>query len=277
MSLKKLIVNADDYGMNEGVSRGILAASAAGSVRSTTAMTNCPDFERAMDDVKSAGCDIDVGMHLNLTWGRPLSNPDKIPTLVDDAGVFLRRGALLRKSLLGEISEDEIYRELRLQCERLLGRLGSITHLDGHHHVHIFPVVRGAVSRLAKELSIPFVRAPLEGSWSPLRWQPLRRLGISLISSSGARYWRSRGFNTSDHFGGFALGAGEGFKDRWLRTMDLMPEGVCEIMVHPGYSSPENDSYDSGRQAELDWLADDGLLEAARRRGIVFTSFAEFC
>jgi len=273
--MKSLILNADDYGMNEAVSRGILKAAAEGPVRAASAMANCPDFDRAMDDLAGSGASLDVGVHLTLTWGEPLSKPREIPTLVDDDGRFHERAVLLRRALLGSVSEAEAYREFRAQCARLSERLPRITHLDGHHHVHSYPTICRAAERVAREFEIPFVRAPREGLWSPWRWYAARRVGIAMLAASGRRYWRERGFKTADYFGGFALGGVGDFKRRWIESLDRIPEGVGEVMVHPGLASVENDSYDVGRRAELDWLSGSDLSESAEERGVGFTSFSE--
>jgi len=273
--MKQLILNADDYGMNEATSRGILHVASKGAVRSTSAMSSSTDFERAMWDLDSSGVDLDVGIHLNLTWGRPLSDPARIPSLVDDDGRFHGRSKLLAKALAGTISGSEVYRELRLQCERISERLSAITHLDGHHHVHVYPIVREVAERLARQFRIPYVRAPLEGLWSPWHWESARRLGMSMLAASSPGYWRRRGFRTADYFGGFALGGGDGLERKWFRTLCVCPDGVGEIMVHPGRPSADNDSYNVGREAELRWFASEGFLKSAGDLGIEFTSFRE--
>jgi predicted glycoside hydrolase/deacetylase ChbG (UPF0249 family) len=273
--MKYLILSADDFGMNEAVSRGILTAASQGSLRATAAMANCAFFESALSELDASGESLDVGIHLNLTWGIPLSHPSLIPSIVDDEDRLLTRGALLQRSLLHRISEDEVYEEFRAQCARLALIRGRITHLDGHHHIHVYPVVRRAAERVAHEFGISYVRAPREGLWSPWYWGMGRRLGMSLLRSSGKPYWRKRGFCTPDFFGGFALGCGPAFRERWIGTLSRIREGVTEIMVHPGYSSGDNDTYDEGRRDELEWLVSGELEEAAGARGILFTSFAE--
>ena len=273
--MKHLILNADDYGMNEAVSRGILEAAAGGALRSTTAMASCGDLDRAMDELAESGRALDVGIHLNLSWGSPLSRPEDIPSLVDGEGRFHSRAHLMSRAIAGSVSWEEACREFRLQCERLATRVDRITHLDGHHHVHSFPTICRAAERVAREFNIPYVRTPREGLWSPWYWSPARRMAIALFSASGKGYWRSRGFNTSDYFGGFALGGVDGFENRWLKTLASLPDGICEIMVHPGYSSSENDSYDVERSVELEWLKGEEFMNAARESNVTFSSFGE--
>ncbi|PIR18029.1 MAG: hypothetical protein COV46_01580 [Deltaproteobacteria bacterium CG11_big_fil_rev_8_21_14_0_20_49_13] len=253
---KKLIINADDYGMTLPVSKGILRTIEAGTVRSTSVMTNSPEFEASMDELARLNPHPEVGLHATLTWGRPLSHLKDIPTLVDKNGRFLSRNKLLLRSLLGKISPHDVYKEMHAQCKRLSKRYPDISHIDGHHHVHVFPVIRKATEAVAREFGIKFVRSPREGLWSPWYKACVRRLMIGMLSSSKPTYWRSRGFATSDHFGGYSLSGGSGLKKRWLGTLAILPNGTTEIMVHPGYCSENKDTYNEGRKDEVAVLTD---------------------
>ena len=265
---KQLIVNADDFGITPEVTRGILEVARAGVVRSTTAMTNGPHFGASMAALAASGLDLDVGLHCTLTWGRPLTDPREVPTLVGPDGRFLSRIALLRRAILGGIAVDEAYRELRAQAERLLAVRPSITHLDGHHHVHTFPTIALAAERVAERFGIRYVRAPLEGRWSPATWATVRRLVVAALPAAGPGYWRRRKLLTSDHFGGFALGARPGLRERWIAALGRVRPGITEIMVHPGYVSTEIDGYNAGREEEVRVLTDAAILAAAREAGV---------
>ncbi len=272
---KKLVLNADDYGMTLPISRGILKACSAGAVLSTSAMANSPDFDKAMDEIVALHAHPDVGFHATLTWGRPVLDPKDVPTLVDREGNFLPRAQLLKRALFRKISSDEVYRELYAQCEKLAKRWPDISHMDGHHHVHTFPVVRGAAEKVAREFEIRFVRSPHEGSWSPWHKALVRKWAVKSFAASRPAYWRGRGFLSTDHFGGFSLGAGADLKKRWLNTISKLPPGISEIMVHPGYESENGDSYNAEREEEIKILNDTGLVDFAIKAGVKFTSFRE--
>ncbi len=272
---RRLVINADDYGMTLPVSRGILKAAASGAVRSTSAMANSPAFEESMDELIRAEAKPEVGFHATLTWGRPLSDPKQIPTLVDKEGAFLSRGALLQKSLRGAVSEEEAYLELRAQCERLAKRWPEIGHLDGHHHVHCFPTVCNAAARVAREFHIRIVRAPYEGRWSSWHAAFFRRLAIASLPASRPAFWLARGFICADRFGGFALGAHDQLASSWNRTLTRLPGGTTEIMVHPGYESDNRDGYNVEREKELELLADPAFAQSAKAAGVRLISFRE--
>jgi len=273
--MKRLIVNADDFGMTAEISRGILAAALAGMVLQTTAMASSPALEESLSLLESSGADLDVGLHATLTWGAPILPPSEIPTLVGPDGRFLSRAALMKRAVLGGVSVDEAYRELRAQCEKLLSLRGAVTHLDGHHHVHVFPTISLAAERVAEKFGIRYVRSPVEGLWSSLKLSPLRRMAVAVLPASSPGFWRRRGFCTSDHFGGFSLGAGEGLKERWISAIKAMREGTTEVMVHPGYPSETTDPYNREREDEVKALTDRALLDAAADCGIAVSRIRE--
>src|SRR3989442_12181882 len=92
--VKRLIVNADDFGRSAGVDRGILRAHREGIVTSTTFMANAPRADEAAALARATPT-LDVGVHLVLTHDRPLTDPVRIPSLVRADGSFGRPSDLL--------------------------------------------------------------------------------------------------------------------------------------------------------------------------------------
>jgi len=149
--MKRLIVNADDFGLCEGANLGILRAHHTGIVTSATVMLNMPGAVAALEAARFTPT-LGVGVHLTLTGGRPLC-PD-VPTLTGPDGRFLRMPALMASA-----SPAELERELRAQVAAFLASGLRPTHLDSHHHVHLeMPAVGEIVRRLGAELGVP-VRA----------------------------------------------------------------------------------------------------------------------
>jgi len=270
--MKRLIVNADDFGMSLDISRGVIEAVSSGLVRATSAMASSPAFGVSMEELSSSGIDMDVGLHVTLTWGRPISDPGSVTTLVDDGGNFLSGDRLFLRALLGGVSVDEAYREMRAQAEFFLSKRPFITHLDGHHHVHVFPTISLAAARIAQKFKIPVVRSPVEGRWSRITNAAIRRLAVALIPAASPDFWRRQGLSTPDNFGGFALGAGKKLKRRWIEALGRLPDGTTEIMVHPGYGGAEGDGY-AGRRDEIGVLSDGKLLEIAASNGVEIVDF----
>jgi predicted glycoside hydrolase/deacetylase ChbG (UPF0249 family) len=133
---RTLIVNADDFGRTRGVSAGIIHAHLHGLVTTTTAMVNLPG---ALADVAQASRQVPtlaLGVHLNLTCGRPVLAPADVPSLVSTDGRFLTPEALIasgRRPLLAHVE-----REWRAQIEAFLTTGASLDHLDSHHHAALF-------------------------------------------------------------------------------------------------------------------------------------------
>src|SRR5689334_13125533 len=161
-AMRRLIVNADDFGFTEQVSRGILDAHREGIVTSTTLMANGAAFDAAVAMSRQAPR-LGIGVHLNLTEGEPVSPALRIPSLVDGSGrLHLTPARLLKGLFRRQINLGDVETELRRQITRILSAGISPTHLDGHKHVHVLPGVSEIVIRLAQEFSIRRVRCPQE-------------------------------------------------------------------------------------------------------------------
>src|SRR5262245_21994876 len=112
---KRLIVNADDFGLTAGVNRAIIEGHMRGAITSATVMANMPAFDDAVRlarDCPSLG----VGLRFNITQGRPVAAASRVRSLIDGRGEFWgTSGALLKRSLTGRLNSEEIAIELRAQ------------------------------------------------------------------------------------------------------------------------------------------------------------------
>jgi len=245
--MKNLIVNADDFGLTEGVNRAIIDGHRNGIVTSTTLMANGMAFEHAVA-VGSAVPTLGVGVHLNLTQGRPICTASQTPSLVTSEGFFYPSpGILARRILARKVELLHIENELRCQIQKIVSAGVQITHLDGHKHVHLLPPIFEVVLKLAREFGILCVRCPIEPARSALG--PLRSgrrgrlrmskqyvLGRALSSLAGWQVEKiaEAGLHRPDHFYGLSQ---TGFLDRELLELMILdvPDGTSEIMCHPGY------------------------------------------
>lgn len=149
--IKKLIMNADDFGMTEGNTMGILAAHRHGILTSTTCMMNMPFAEFALKEAKLYP-DLGVGIHFVLTVGRPLVDGAKSYT--DENGDFIRPSAYTDG--VPHADPEELYVEWKSQMEKYIAIAGhKPTHIDSHHHVHLLPQHIEIAKKLAKEYDIP--------------------------------------------------------------------------------------------------------------------------
>ena len=251
MTARTLIVNADDFGLTAGVSRGILDAHRKGIVTSTTVIVNRPIDPALVEQLLASG--LGVGLHLNLTLGRPISAPERVRSLVDAEGVFIRDPL----ETAARANKDEARIELGTQIDafrRLAGRFP--THLDSHHHVGRHEPIMELVLDFARAIKVP-VRSQDD------------------VARASARKVKVR---TTDHFVGDAGAEPYWTTARVLEHLDALPGGTTEFMTHPGYYDDDlaYSRYGRQRDAELAGLSDLRVREAIERHGIRLTHFGNF-
>ncbi len=289
--MKRLIVNADDWGLTKGVNRGIRDAYGSGIVTSATLMANGQAFEDAVE-ITRAHSSLGVGVHLNLSQGMPVSSPEIIPSLVDPQGrLYLRPGMLWKGIAMGRVSLSEIETELRAQILRVRGAGISPTHLDGHKHVHVLPGISDVVITLARELGIRRVRCPLEKApaLAGLLFDSHRpsvgtakQYAVGRAVSFFARVFRKKcarfGITSPTHFFGVTQ---TGFLDvAEIETLlRRLPYDESELMCHPGYVDPALASAGTRlieeRERELEALTSPRIRRLVDGLGIRLVDYAD--
>jgi hypothetical protein len=247
-----LIVNADDFGRSKGVNLGIVSAHREGIVTSTTLMTNAPATAHAATLAATAP-GLAIGVHLVLTYARPLLNPSRIRSLVREDGSFWRPSELLARS----IDRREALMEYRAQFARareLIGR--EPTHVDTHHWIHDHPALSWAVCELARETGA-----------AARTHTPEQR-----------DEYRAKGVRTPDHFTREFQHPGHIAVADLLAILARLEDGVTELMCHPGEPDPElvaTSAYARERPVELATLTDSRVRDALERERITRITFAE--
>lgn len=243
--MKRLIVNADDFGFTRDVNSGIVEAHRRGIVTATTLMANGAAFEDAVR-LSRENPDLDVGCHLVLVGGSSVLEPAR--ALPRTVSVLLR--AAMRREL-------RLYEELRAQVEKIAGAGVRLTHLDTHKHTHLFPPVLDAVARIAEEFGIQWVRRPFDLPVTPARTPLATRVisrSLSVVRRRFHRVLTSHGCRTTDHFAGFQM-TGRFSAADLASLIRSLPEGTTEFMTHPGHHGQELESartrLKASRAAEL--------------------------
>ncbi len=287
--LRRLIVNADGFGLSAGTNRAIMECLAAGFVRSTSVNVNFPAAQAVPDLVREFPR-VSAGLHVNLAVGRPVCPPDQVPSLVDDRGLFWDtrfRWRLLR----GRIRADHLRREIEAQFLRMRELAGEITHWDGHRNEHLLPGYFENALRIAQGFGVRRMRCHrhriylglCDGTWSH-RAHYVRRPARALRHSiSGCRTVQARraGMRTADRLITPAKVSPDSCKPEramWESLVAWLPPGTSEIYCHPGYpdaSLREHARYVEPRRAEVAALSAPGPLEKARREGVSPISFRE--
>lgn len=284
--MKRLIVNADDFGYTRGVNAGIIRGFRHGIITSTTIMANGAAFE---DAICRAGENptLGVGCHLVLVGGVCVEAPRAIPSLAGSDGQLPPSLAMLTSKLLARVVRaEDIARELRAQVSKLMRAGIRPTHLDSHKHTHSHPQVMEQVARVAEEFGIHRVRKPFEDRDVSVRfmwgdgWGSLRQSVTALVARRAAprfeKLAKAHGICTPEHFWGVAA-TGHLNQEMVLSMIGSMPDGANELMCHPGEYDQElelsHTRLKREREKELEALMDPAVRLAIEERGIELVDY----
>jgi chitin disaccharide deacetylase len=274
----RLIVNADDLGANSARTHGIFQAFEQGIVQCATLLANGSHSDTAAKWAREKH--LPTGLHLNLTEGYPLSPAADIQTLLHANGTFLERHELRRALDEGMIDPLHVEREIRVQMEWFYDSHGAPTHVDGHHHIHIHPAIVPLLLPVLERYGIAFVRIPSE-PLPPHGYEiPADHLAsaqaICEQAEAARTLYKANGIGSTENFRGLAL-VGHASKRNLRHTFSRLPEGTCELMVHPGSPAAEGTPFDLDpqRQTELQMLMDPEIDVQLKRYDIRLCSFAD--
>jgi predicted glycoside hydrolase/deacetylase ChbG (UPF0249 family) len=293
--MRRLIVNADDLGLTDGVNRAIFQAHRDGIVTSTTLMANSRAFAAAAEMAKAGNADgtISVGCHVVLMDGEPLLPPAKVPSLLEPGadGANRFRDSLndfVVASFRHRLNPQEIEAEAAAQMERMQSAGLVPSHFDTHKHAHMFPAVLRPLLRAAKARGVRAVRNPFGQIWPlPLSnllrtrqvWKRFAQLNVlRKLAGPFRREVELHGLRTTDGSLGVMV---TGSLDLKLFTamIDNMPEGTWEFVCHPGYNDAELEGVRTrlrqSREQELQLLISPEAKEELRRRDIELISYHE--
>jgi hopanoid biosynthesis associated protein HpnK len=270
MGTRRLIVNADDFGFTNDVNAGILEAHQHGILTAATLMANGPAFEQAVE-LARAHRTLDVGCHLVLIGGRPVSRPQQ---------EFPRNVKELMLRLMDRAFRQWIYTELEAQVQRILRAGISPTHLDTHKHTHLAPPVLDALCRVSQRFGIRWVRRPFDLPLSGNASFSTRAVNTSLrrLRSRFDRKLKAHGCITTDHFAGFQL-TGAFRAGELAALIRALPEGLTEFMCHPGRCTSElrgaPTRLKESRERELQALMSAEVRQVLEREGIELTNYSK--
>jgi hopanoid biosynthesis associated protein HpnK len=260
--VRRLIINADDFGLTAGVNRGIAELHTAGLLTSATLMARAGATTEAIS-LARANPALGVGCHVVLVDGVPVLSPrTEVPHLAHAARGQFRPGlpAFLRALYIAPGRRKlgkQIQAEARAQIEFLQSQGLALTHIDTHKHTHMFPTVLRAVLRAARACGLRAVRNPFEPAWAVratagARWG--RVAEVSLLRWL-APVWRrilvEEGFVSTD--GTIAVvGTGILNHDMVRRLLGQLPHGTWELVTHPGYNDADLDRVRTRLRASRD-------------------------
>jgi hopanoid biosynthesis associated protein HpnK len=254
--VRRLIVNADDFGLTVGVNRAIVETNTDGVVSSATLMANGGAFDDAVTAARSAPS-LSVGCHVVLVDGTPVSPPAILDTLVairsaEPEKFYSSLSAFAARATLGGFDRDQLVTEITAQIRKIQSSGIQVTHLDTHKHAHVFPEILVALLRAARICGVRAIRNP----FVPVKAMPAKqykgkrhlwkRYGQTRMLQTFSRHFRDRvkraGVLAPDGVVGvIETGTLEssGYSSLLRQTLASLPEGTWEWVCHPGYSDAE--------------------------------------
>ncbi len=238
-SSRRLIINGDDFGYSSAVNRAILQAHRQGVLTSTSLMVN----ERAADEavqLAKATPSLAVGLHLVLVLGRAALSPTAIPTLVNSHGKFTNSPFVAGvQYYFSRAARREVRNEMRAQFEKFVATGLPFSHVDGHTHLHMHPVIFDELIPLCEEFGVPRLRVVkgeiglslrLDRSQLPRKFV----LGtvFNLLARRCAKKLRGRGFAVPEKVYGL-LQTGNLNEEYLLGLIPQMAQTTSEIYAHP--------------------------------------------
>jgi chitin disaccharide deacetylase len=289
--VRRLIVNADDFGFTAGVNRGIVEAHAHGIVTSSTLLANGRAFEDAVRLTKSVPR-LSVGCHVVLIDGEPVLDAKLLPSITSahstGASFRDRLQFFAARALAGRLDSGEIEAEASAQIRKLQSAGVSVSHLDTHKHTHLFPAVLRPLLRAARACGVRAIRNPF-GPRKPLKssellarpslWTRYAEVRILRTLASTFRDSASReDMVTPDGtFGIVVTGALD--EQLFQGIAAIVPEGTWEFVCHPGYNDNDLKSAKTrlraSRENELRVLTMPEARELLSRHGIDLISYRE--
>jgi len=281
--VRKLIVNADDFGLHPGVNKAVIEGHVSGCITSTSLMPGGAAYAGAVD-LAAKYPELGVGVHLTLVGGeKPVLDQALVPSLVDEEGrLFNDYLQFIARFIVGKVNLAEVRLELAAQLDKVFGSGLVPTHVDSHQHLHVLPGISDIVLDLAWSRGIKALRVsdePLSfiGGYPFAPGRLIGRTALTLLATLVRRKAKRRGFSVPDFF--FGMLAGGNMKEEYLlKIIEQLPPGVSEIMVHPG-----NDDLALGAayhwplhwQSELSALTSAAVINRLATMNINLVSFKE--
>jgi hopanoid biosynthesis associated protein HpnK len=285
--VRRLIVNADDFGYTSGVNRAIVEAHTRGVVTSSTLMAKGAAFSDAVELSRETP-KLSIGCHVVLIDGEPVLEAAQIPSLA--AAGYFRDGlkSFAARAIAGRIAADEIAAESAAQIRKIQSAGIAVSHIDTHKHTHLFPKVLRPLLRAAAECGVRAIRNPF-GPRMPLRSSQLlarpnlwtRFAEVRILSRFAGKFREAvdrEGFAAPDGTLGIEV-TGSLDETLFRAIAGSIPDGTWEFVCHPGYNDADlraaRTRLRESREMELRVLTLPGAREVLEREGVQLISYRD--
>jgi hopanoid biosynthesis associated protein HpnK len=287
--VRRLIVNADDFGFTSGVNRAIVDGHTRGIVTSTTLMATGQAFEEAVNLAKTVP-HLSVGCHVVLIDGQPVLETGRLSTLTSTRSGSVRfpdsLKAFAARAIGGRFDSNEIEAEATAQIRKIQVAGITVSHVDTHKHTHLFPAVLRPLLRAARACGVQAIRNPF-GPRRPLRSGELlarpglwtRYAEVRILRTLSGRFRdavKKSDFATPD--GTFGVVVTGVLDEKLFRHIaEIIPEGTWEFVCHPGYNDADlqraQTRLRASRETELRVLTMPDVRELLSNSGIELISY----
>jgi chitin disaccharide deacetylase len=285
--VRRLIINADDFGFTSGVNKAIAEAHLHGVVTSTTLMANGKSFAGAVDLALSMP-NLSVGCHVVLIDGEPVVEASGLPSLT--ASNTFRDGlkSFAARAVAGRIDSEEITAEATAQIKKTQASGIRVSHFDTHKHTHVFPQILRPLLRAAADCGVRALRNPF-GPRMPLRSSDLlarpklwtRYAEVQVLRRFAGKFHNAvkrEGFATPD--GTLGIEVTGTLDERLFHAIAAsIPDGTWEFVCHPGYNDADlrdaNTRLRESRETELRVLTLPDARELLAKEGVELISYRD--
>ena len=279
----RLIVNADDFGVSEEVNEAVIRAFKEGVLTSTSLMVTGEAFDHAVK-LATENPGLAVGIHLVTVVGRSALPHSEIPSLVDAQGNFSNNAtaAGLKYFFLPQ-ARRELRKELAAQFEKFHSTGLPLSHIDGHLHLHVHPVIFNAALELGARYGARRMRVPVEERRLALsfdRKNLFQKTIFTLLFGGLGRYMkgklRSRGFTVPERVYG-NLQSGRMNERYFLYALEKLQTETSEIYFHPAVYSDEKVLDPEQRQCQIEFeaLTSPRVKKEIERLNVTLTNYFE--
>ncbi len=247
--MRFLIVNGDDFNLTEGISRAISQAHDRGILTSTSVMINMPLSKFQLQGLVGRK-NLGIGLHLNATFGFPVSGLERRSALVDSSGRFVGKEIYAE----GHFGLAGLKKEFKAQIRLFFRKFRRLPdHLNTHHHIHAFAPVFRIISQLSEGFGIP-----------------VRRVDACAVKEN------RKAFQTTDYLFGNLSPAGHWRAEALKTILENLPCGTSELICHPGFLDRElvqKSSFREEREAERKLFSSAFSRELVKKNGIHLINF----
>lgn len=242
MNNKKIIITADDLGIDTDINRGIQESYTNGVLTSTALLVNTPKTNEGIAIAKKLD-GLEVGLHLSIVEGMSLTGRESSVTdnnkYFDDQLCLIKHWKdFLIKYFTGKIKLHDLEVELDLQFQKFKEHFDEIPFVNGTQHLHIMPGVIDVVLKLAEKYQVKAIRLPSVEKPSVLylnkRFPVL--IPFQLLGSIAKQKARKKNIKSP----GAVLGmqySGKIDEATFKKMVSNLPARINEIVMHPGYTS----------------------------------------